>query len=95
MDIIIIILTVAIVICIVNVRAIVTGDRMRTRSEVRNELDDLRTAIAAFDAGDNEPSFGLTLMRSGLERRQEALEEGLKDYFACRPQLYDWKKFGE
>ena len=40
---------------------------MRTRSEVRNELDDLRTAIAAFDGGDVEPSFGLNRMRSGLE----------------------------
>lgn len=51
---------------------------MRTRSEVRNELDDLSTAIAAFEAGDVEPSFGLKLMRSGLERRQEVLNEELR-----------------
>lgn len=51
---------------------------MRTRSEVRNELDDLRTAMAAFDVEDVEPTFGLTLMRSGLKRRHQVLNEELR-----------------
>jgi len=51
---------------------------VRTRAEVRNELDDLQTALAAFDVGAVEPSFGLELMQSGLERRREVLNQELR-----------------
>jgi hypothetical protein len=45
---------------------------------VRNELDDLQAALAAFDIGAAEPSFGLELMQSGLEQRREVLNQELR-----------------
>ena len=51
---------------------------MRTRAEVRNELDDLQGSLAVFDDDQADPSaFGLQLMRTALERRREDLTREL------------------
>lgn len=51
---------------------------MRTRSEIRNELADLATALSAFDADALAEPFGVRLMRESLDRRREVLVEELR-----------------
>jgi hypothetical protein len=52
---------------------------VRTRAEVRNELDDLHGAITVFDDTQAESSaFGMQLMRAALERRHQVLVHELR-----------------
>lgn len=52
---------------------------MRTRAEIRNEMDVLDGAVASFsDPEVDQNAFGVTLMRDALDRRREVLDAELK-----------------
>lgn len=51
---------------------------MRTRTEIRNELADLASALEPYEAEAIDEPFGVQMMRDSLERRQSVLLEELR-----------------